>query len=536
MLICLIVLVTIPIQSSLPQNKEFAGIVSSASPEATNVGVEILERGGNAFDAAVAVSLALGASEPAGSGIFGQTVMLVQPSNGEPFVIQGSTLSPKNIPALVTRKQLVGGRTASTIPSNLKVLSYTYQNYGSGNLSWKDLVTPSVSLYENGFVVGPFRHRAFDHYGMSLKGQKEAARIFLKPDGSAYQIGETFRQPLMAKTLARIAQEGADEFYKGSMAREIAEDMQKNGGWITYEDLENFPDPKIIPAIKSTYRDHEVVSLPPPFGGWIMLQILNLLEASTPEAISEDNSQRRIALLNAMRLGHLTRANDPVPSFYDYDDNISIKLSKSEATRMMEQYKNGQGGETTHFSVVDGEGNAIAVTQSIDNYFGALVVHPTLGFLYNNYMQSFRLKDDGSPYVLKANEMPLSSMAGAIVKKNGETKLVLGSPASARIISAVAQVTSYWVDVDENIEKAVGAYRVHVVPDNRAYVEGPDIPNELLMGIASNGYDLKRPAYGVSNSQYDPYFGGVHAITKENGQWTGAADPRRDGSVKSAWK
>ena len=192
-------------------------MVSSASPEATDIGVEILEQGGNAFDVAVAVSLALGASEPAGSGVFGQTVMLVQPAGGEPFVIQGSTLSPANIPSSVTRTQLVNGRTATTIPSNLKVLSFTHQNYGSGNLTWQELLNPTVELYKNGFTVGPFRHRAFDHYGVGLKGQEEAARIFLKPDGSAYQIGETFRQPLMAKTLAKIAKGGADEFYKGDM-------------------------------------------------------------------------------------------------------------------------------------------------------------------------------------------------------------------------------------------------------------------------------------------------------------------------------
>jgi len=265
-----------------------------------------------------------------------------------------------------------------------------------------------------------------------------------------------------------------------------------------------------------------------------MMQILNILEASTPEAINSDDSSRRMALLNAMRLGHGSRTNDPVPSFYDYDDDISVKLSKEEATRMFEHFKSGKGGETTHFSVVDGEGNVIAVTQSIDNYFGALVAHPTLGFLYNNYMQSFRLIDDGSPYVLKTNEMPLSSMSSTIVKKDGEPVLVLGSPASARIISAVAQVTSYWIDVESDIKKAVDAYRVHVVPDDKAYIEGPTISNDLLQGMAKFGYNLRRPAYGVSNSQYDPYFGGVHALAVEGGKWIGAADPRRDGTAKAA--
>ncbi|MCC3861284.1 gamma-glutamyltransferase [Pseudemcibacter aquimaris] len=518
------------------QEKEFAGYVSSASPEATDVGVKILENGGNAYDAAVAVALALGPGEPAGSGIFGQTVMLVQPANGDAFVIHGTTLSPSNIPDKVTRSQLVRGRTASTVPSQLRVLDYTFKNYASGNFTWKELVMPAVDLYRNGIEVGYFRHKAFAHYGMGLKGQKEAAEIFLKSDGSAYDIGEIFKQPIMADTLERIANKGADEFYQGDMAREIAADLQENGGWITYDDLANFPEPAIVEPIKSTYRGYEVLSLPPPYGGWVMLQILNLLEAQSTDAVNQDNAERKIALLNAMRLGHGTRKNNPPPDFHNYQDDISHKLSKEEAQRMIENFKSGKGGETTHFSVVDAEGNAIAVTMSIDNYFGALVAHPTLGFLYNNYMQSFRIEDDGSPYVLKANEMPLSSMSGTIVRKNNETKMVLGSPASARIISAIAQVTSYWIDVEQNIEKAVSAFRVHVVPDDKAYIEGPNIDNELIKKMAEYDYNLNRPNYGVANGHFDPYFGGVHALANENGKWSGAADPRRDGTAKPAWK
>ncbi len=536
--LCILIFTNIILMShTYAQERISAGFVSSASPEATEIGVAILEQGGNAYDAAIAVSLALGASEPAGSGIFGQTVMLVQPADGDAFVIHGTTLSPSNIPENVTREQLVGGRTASTVPSTLKVLDFTLRNYGSGNFNWKELVTPAADLYESGFIVGPFRHRAFSYYGMGLKGQKEAADIFIKKDGTAYQIGERFNQPVMAKTMYRIAEKGADEFYKGDMAHEIAADMAENGGWITYNDLANFRDPEIVPALKSDYRGYEILSLPPPFGGWVMMQILNVLEKSTPDPVTSDNADRKIALLNAMRLGHGTRANDPVPGFHEYDDDVNIKISDEEAARLLSHFESENGGgETTHFSVVDGDGTAIAVTQSIDNYFGALVVHPTLGFLYNNYMQSFRLTDDGSPYVLKTNEMPLSSMTGTIVRKDGETKLILGSPASARIISAVAQVTSYWIDVEADIKKAVDAFRVHVVPENRAYVEGPTISSELLKAMAKYGYSLRRPAYGVSDSQYDPYFGGVHAIASENGNWTGAADPRRDGLAKAAWK
>ncbi len=193
-------------------------------------------------------------------------------------------------------------------------------------------------------------------------------------------------------------------------------------------------------------------------------------------------------------------------------------------------------GETTHFSVVDAEGTAVAVTQSIDSYFGAKVAHPTLGFLYNNYMQGFQVDDPDAPYYIAAREMPLSSMSATVVSQEGEPELVLGSPGSARIISSVAQVSSYWVDVAPDVVAAVDAFRVHIVPPDRAYVEGGEIPPALLGGMAERGLRLIRPAYGVSDSQHDAYFGGVHALAFENGLWTGAADPRRDGKVASAYR
>jgi gamma-glutamyltranspeptidase/glutathione hydrolase len=207
-----------------------------------------------------------------------------------------------------------------------------------------------------------------------------------------------------------------------------------------------------------------------------------------------------------------------------------------EARRLLNDYraslealpKDSDGGETSHFSVVDGDGLAVAVTQSIDSYFGAGVAHPRLGFLYNNYMQGFQLSDPGAPYALETLQMPKSSMSATIVSRDGRNRLVLGSPGSARIISAVAQTISYWVDVEQDVVSSLAAFRVHVVPPDRAYVEGPELSPRLLEGL--------RPTYGVSDSQLDPYFGGVHALAFEQGLWTGAPDPRRDGRVGFAWR
>jgi gamma-glutamyltranspeptidase/glutathione hydrolase len=343
------------------------------------------------------------------------------------------------------------------------------------------------------------------------------------------------RQPALATTLERIARAGAMDFYTGEIATEILADLQANGGWISASDLADFPEPRIVEPLRGRYRDHEVLTLPPPFGGWVVLQILNVLEQMPQATLAADDDSRRLAMLDALQIGHGSRKNEPVENYLDYSADITPRISKAEAIRLLNAYHGNQGGETTHFSVVDGDGLAVAVTQSIDSYFGARVAHPTLGFLYNNYMQGFQVDDPQAPYFLAAGEMPKSSMSATIVRRDGRTVLVLGSPGSARIISAVAQVTSHWVDIRGGVEQAVSAYRVHTVPPDKAYVEGPEVLPKLLAGIAARGMTLVRPKYGVSDSYLDPYFGGVHAMAWEDGSWTGAPDPRRDGRVGYAW-
>jgi gamma-glutamyltranspeptidase/glutathione hydrolase len=520
--------------------RRFAGAVSSATPEATAAGVAILEQGGNAIDAAVAVSLAVGVSEPAGSGIAGQTVMLVAPPSGEPFVINGTTWSPRQLPPDVDAAQLTYGRTAAAVPSTLRVLDLAWQRYGSGRVAWAELLAPATRIAEEGFVVGPFRQRAFRNYHEVLVRQPAAAAIFIRPDGTPYQAGDVLRQPLLAATLRRLAAAGANDFYRGELAREIVADMAGNGGWITAGDLAAFPEPAILPALSGSYRGHAVYTLPPPFAGWVVLQALNILELDAGAALAADDAQRRLHLLDALRIAHGSRRDSPVGDYRNYAAEVGGKVDKASARTLLEHYRaqleQEAGGETTHFSVVDGEGTVVAVTQSIDSYFGAGVVHPGLGFLYNNYMQGFQVDDPAAPYALEPLQMPKSSMSATVLTRNGRPVLVLGSPGSARIISAVVQVASYWVDVAPDVEAANAAWRVHVVPPDRAYVEGPELGPELLSGMAGRGLTLVRPTYGVSDSPLDPYFGGVHALALEQGSWTGSADPRRDGRVGFAWR
>jgi gamma-glutamyltranspeptidase/glutathione hydrolase len=502
------------------------GVVSAATPEAVAAGVEVLERGGNAVDAAIAVSLALGVSEPAGSGLAGQTVMLVRAPDGRIEVVHGTTWSPAVLPDEVTDAQLRYGHTAASVPSTPKVLDLALRRYGSGALTWSELVHPAVRLAREGVRIGPFRARAFRFYGRDLARQEAASALYLKPDGRPWAEGELFRQPVLARTLERLAEAGAEDFYRGAIAAEIVRDMEANGGWITAADLAEFPEPAIVAPLVGDYRGHEVATLPPPFGGWVLLQALELLEQLPATALDADDDLRRLQLLRVLRIAHRSRRDTPVPGFTDWDEDVARKISAVEAGRLLRET-----GETTHFSVVDAEGRVVAVTQSIDSYFGARVAHPGLGFLYNNYMQGFRLEDDGGPYVLRGREMVLSSMSGAIVSRGGEPLLVLGSPGSARIISAVAQVASYWIDVEEDVEGAVSAFRVHGDPDDQAWIEGPRLSSGFLAALSEQGFSLYRPSYSVSDSHLDPYFGGVHAIARESGAWVGAADPRRDGTT-----
>jgi gamma-glutamyltranspeptidase/glutathione hydrolase len=528
--------------------RRFAGAVSSASPEATAAGVEILEQGGNAIDAAVAVSLALGVSEPAGSGIAGQTAMLVRPAGGTPFVINGTTWSPRSLPPKVDAAQLKYGHTAASVPSTLRVLDLAWRRYGSGQVPWAGLLAPAIRIAEDGWVVGKFRQQAFRFYHDTLVKQPAAANIFTRPDGMPYQAGELFRQPLLAQTLRRLAKAGADDFYHGEIAGQIVADMAANGGWITARDLAEFPEPAILPALEGSYRGYQVFTLPPPFGGWVVLQILNVLELDDSSQLDADDAERRLLLLEALRIGHGSRRQRPIADYRHYQDEVASNISKDEARRLLNEQRaqhgipgfnepGGEtGGETTHFSVIDGDGMAVAVTQSIDSYFGARVAHPELGFLYNNYMQGFQVDDPAAPYALEPLQMPKSSMSATIVVRDGQTRLVLGSPGSARIISSVAQTISYWVDVRQDIAAAVAAFRVHVIPPDEAFVEGPELPPQLLAGMADQGFRLLRPTYGVSDTQLDPYFGGIHALAFEQRNWAGAADPRRDGRIGFAWR
>lgn len=518
-----------------PSGKSKAGVVSAASPEAAEAGRLMLDKGGNAADAAVATAFALGVTEPAMSGLGGGTQILLSIPGKEPVAINGTTFSPAATPTDASKEDLKYHRR-STIPSTVKVLEYVWRNYGSGKISWAEVLEPAIGFAEKGFEVGVFRHLVYKKYEKVLLDSPHHTSFFLTPEGRIPAPGEILRQPLLAQTLRRLAQNGAADFYSGSVAQEIAADMEQNGGWITAEDLENFPEPQELPALHTSFRDYEVYSQPPPCGGWIVLQILNLLEQHRPEVLT-DESSRIEKLVEALYLGHHNRDIAPVTDLKHYTGQTDYKTGKKALEEIKAYWPAGdsnQSGETTHFSVVDEAGMALAVTASINAYFGAAAASEKLGFLYNTYMDDFKLGDPSHPFAIGPGKMAYSSMSPTIVRRDGENVLVLGSPGSARIISAVAQIVQAWADAPEkDIRAAVAQPRIHVY-DNKAVFEAQNFSQQAAVFdyLKKQGMKIAFPTYDLTKNGLNAYFGGVHAIAKENGTWVGAADPRRDGQLR----
>ena len=502
-------------------------MVSAATPEAAEAGRIILEQGGNAIDAAVAISFALAVTEPAMSGLGGGTQLIVAPADSSPFSINGTTYSPSIVPSPLPEKLEYHHRT--TIPSTVRVLGFAWERYGSGNISWAQLLEPAIGYAEEGFVIGEFRHLVYKKYESALKGGIHTD-FFLMPDGNIPAWGDTLRQPVLAKTLKLLAEKGANEFYQGEMAEQIAADMQQSGGWVSLSDLNDFPEPQVYPSLNISYRQYEVYSQPPPCGGWAVLLGLKLLENYTVEELMNDDKRLPI-LQEVLSSAHQERKDHFIHDLESYQGEIDARLNKVNIQRVFSAGKNtflqSESGETTHFSVMDREGMMVGVTASINAYFGAKAAHPELGFLYNSYMDDFDSSvDQDHPFAFGGSKMAYSSMSPTVIKKNGENVMVLGSPGSKRIISAVIQLSQQWMDEQTDLEELLAKPRVHA---HFGDVWLEDVDGALVSQLRKEGYKLRFPTYDLRKGSLNAYFGGVHAIAKGKDDWEVAADPRRDG-------
>jgi len=507
-----------------------SGVISSGSPESVSAGKKILELGGNAVDAAIAISFALAVTEPAMSGLGGQAQFLIHIPGKEPLIVNGTSFSPSNLPDSLNKDDLQKHK-ATTVPSMVRTLDYLWKNYGSGNVSWDELLEPAIKYAEEGFQLGKFRYSVLNHKAEDLRKDSVTKKIFLNEDGSLPQQEKYFKQKTLAKTLTKIATEGANDFYSGKIAQQIAEDIKRNNGWITIDDLNNVPTPIKIPAIKGNYREYDIYTMPPPGGGWVIIQALNILEQFPQEKLKIDSKERLLLIAQALQIAHKSREDYPVKDLTNYNEEVNNKINDEEAKRLLLESGYDNRGETTHFSVVDESGIVVSATLSINNYFGSKAANPQLGFLYNDYMNEFKINQPDHPFNLIPCAMPYSSMTPTILMKDGKPIMALGSPGSERIISAIVQVISLWVDAGLSIEKAVNQNRIHVTPGKELYFENDNLPGEEKENLLNSGFTFLNPPSEIIIHGFNPYFGGVHVVAFENSEWKGAADPRRDGSA-----
>jgi gamma-glutamyltranspeptidase/glutathione hydrolase len=553
LLAVLALVATAPIQSASREPvRARHGMVGSTDEHASRAGLEMLRRGGNAVDAAVAVGFALAVTHPAAGNLGGGGFMVIRLADGRETTIDYREMAP----ARATRDMFLDGdgnaveersrvgALAAGVPGSVAGLTYAHRKYGRLPLS--AVMAPAIALARDGFEVSWALADSFEGSKDLLSRFPATARAFQRPDGTWMAQGDRLVQADLARTLERIAADGPDAFYKGAIADLIVEEMKRSGGLITKADLAAYVPRERPPAVGS-YRGLRVVSMPPPSsGGVALVQLLNILEAY-PLSEYGHNSSRTIHLVSeAARRVYADRSEwlgdpeffrVPVEGLLSrrYADHLRAGISETRATLSRDvapgQPRAYEPSDTTHYSVVDADGSAVSTTTTINGSYGNGQMVPGAGFLLNNEMDDFSAKP-GSPNMFgliggEANAVGpgkrmLSSMTPTLLVKDGKTRLVLGSPGGSRIITTVLQVVLNVVDFKMTVQEAVDAPRFHHqwLPD-AIRLERQGFAADVVTALEAMGH-----AVAVGEDMGD-----VHAIMIDpaSGLRLGASDPRLDG-------
>lgn len=475
------------------------GAVSTASPYATSAAIEILRSGGNAIDSAAAAAWALSVCEPSGSGLGGHTVLIMRRRGGTIQIIDGRSPAPQAASLrTVSAMQQRLGRCAASVPSTVATLDFAQRKYG--RLDRARTLEPAVRLAQCGFRISRLQQRESQWVAGRLASCPDTSGFFLR-QGRALSVGETLRQPALAATLCHLAERGAQDFYEGEIAASIVSDMSLHGGLISRADLAGVARPAVREPIEGSYRGYRVITAPPPAGGLQLLLALQSLERAG--RFQARDAEWYAAVAAAVQEAFRCREGDP------------------------QRWKTAEEpGETTHLSVTDGEGNVVALTQSIQSLYGAKVAHARLGFLYNNYLCTCT-RDPGA-YQLRGGCVARSNAAPTLVfrppDEGGGLLLALGAAGSRRITSSMLQTISAVIDLGEPVQTAVAAPRIHGLLSGAVRIERDCLDRSVMEGL---GFRFPRV---VIRPARDFAMGAVHALHFEaEGAVTGAADPRRDG-------
>ncbi|MCH8619488.1 gamma-glutamyltransferase [Undibacterium sp. TS12] len=506
------------------------GMVVSEQALASQVGLDILKRGGNAVDAAVAVGFALAVVLPNAGNIGGGGFMVIHDSkSGKDIALDFRELAPEKATRdmyLDADGKVVPGKSlyshlAVGVPGTVAGMDVALRKYGS--MKWRDVIAPSIRLAEQGFEISPHLAETIDSSKAQLGKWPASSAIFFR-DGKPLQAGERLIQKDLAASLRLIAEQGPSAFYEGAIAKKIVAEMQQHQGLISAADLKNYRAVERIP-VRGNYRGYEVVSMPPPSSGGVhIIEMLNMLEHFPLKEQGANSAQTLHQLSEVMKLAYADRSEflgDPdyykVPvkglTSRSYADELVKKIQPDRATPSAE-IKPGkpqpyESDQTTHYSVADKFGNVVATTYTLNLNFGSGIVATGTGIMLNNEMDDFSVKAGvpnafglvgGDANAVQGWKRPLSSMSPTIVLKDGKPFLVTGSPGGSRIITTTLQIILNVIDHGMNAAEATVAPRVHQqwVPDQLRVEKG--ISADTLRLLEQKGQVLK-PAATLGKTQ-----------------------------------
>jgi gamma-glutamyltranspeptidase / glutathione hydrolase len=528
------------------------GMVVAQEGVAARIGVDVLRNGGNAVDAAVAVGFAMAVTYPRAGNLGGGGFMVIHLADGKNAAIDYRETAPHAITDTsfldakghADPEKSRNSALAIGVPGTVDGLALAEQKYGSGRFTLAELIAPAIALARDGVLVSDATLDTGPNALSRLSRWPASARIFLKSDGMPLKLGDRLLQSDLADTLAAIARGGPRAFYEGPIGQKIAAAVQKAGGVMTADDLKNYHAVERTP-LSGRYRGYGLVAMPPPSSGGVeLIEMLNILEGY--DLAHEDTAQETFLMIEAMKRAYADRAaflGDPEAvaapvarlTSKDYAATERAGIDPQHATPASAIRAGGtvqpEGRNTTHFSIVDRFGNAVANTYTLNFNYGVGLVADGTGVLLNNELDDFAVKPDAPNaygligYAANApgpGKRPLSSMTPTIVLKDGKPFLVTGSPGGSRITTAVLQVIVNVIDRDMSVADAVAAPRVHDqwLPD-QVFVE-PGVPDAVVSALQARGDKVvSQPPFTSANS----------IAIMPNGSLVGAADPRHGGST-----
>jgi gamma-glutamyltranspeptidase/glutathione hydrolase len=523
------------------------GMVVTPHPDATRAGVRVLERGGNAVDAAIAAAFAVGVAQPQSTGIGGGAFLLVRLADGRAYAIDARETAPAAAhPELYTRPGVArdasrfGGLAIGT-PGLVAGFALALEEYGTWR--WKDALAPAIALAEGGTELGPHSREMIEYLRATPLPARfpETARIQLPPP--PIPPAARLRQPELAATLRLLARRGPRAFYEGALAEKIAAAAQASGGVLTADDLAGYR-PLVREPLRGTYRELELLAFPPPSsGGVTLLQMLNVLAGYDLRASGAGSSLSIHRVAETMKLAFADRAQHlgdpafvdvPVKRLLDpaYAEALRARIRDDRETEVAGSALAVDDAGTAHLSVLDAAGNAVAITQTINGPYGAWVTVPGTGILLNNEMDDFVTNPGqadqwglaglaSAANRVEPGKRPLSSMAPLIALQGGKVRFVAGSNGGPRILTSVLLSFLNVVDWDMDAQEAVSAPRFHHQWRPDVLELEAEVPADVVQALAARGHTVRAT---------DEITSGVEAIAVDpkTGRMSGGADPRRD--------